>query len=98
MSENIPEGLQHKNFTDYNITSDDLDKIHFIASKAGWDVLFGLNVCLRSKDDTWNYTNPLKILEYVASKSYKFGWELGNGKVYNVTYKIRKTRKTKNCV
>ncbi|KAK3705271.1 hypothetical protein QZH41_000070 [Actinostola sp. cb2023] len=72
--------LQHKNFTDYNITSDDLDKIHLIASKAGWQVLFGLNVCLRTQDGTWNYTNPLKIMQYVANKGYDFGWELGNGK------------------
>lgn len=72
--------VRHKNFTDYNITGDDLDKMHFIGSKAGWNVLFGLNVCLRTKDGRWDYSNPLKILEYVAGRNYSFGWELGNGK------------------
>ena len=73
--------FQRGNFTEYNITSDDLDKIHLIASKAGWQVLFGLNVCLRTQDGIWNYTNPLKIMQYVANKGYDFGWELGNGRL-----------------
>lgn len=71
--------FQRDNFTEYNITSADIDKIHLIASKAGWKVLFGLNVCLRTKQGTWDFSNPVKILQYVASKGYDFGWELGNG-------------------
>ncbi|XP_031560486.1 heparanase-like [Actinia tenebrosa] len=70
--------VQHKNFTDYDINGDDLDKMHFIGSKAGWDVLFGLNVCLRTKDGKWDYSNPLKILDYVGGRNYSFVWELGN--------------------
>ena len=67
---------QQSNFT---ISSVDLDKIHTIAEKSGWDVLFGLNVLLRERDGTWNASNAKKIMEYVAEKGYHFGWELGNG-------------------
>lgn len=75
------QGLQKfKNFTNFTITHDDLDKIHLISSKAGWDVMFGLNVLLRGKDGSWNASNPKQIMQYVAEHDYHFGWELGNGK------------------
>ena len=71
-----------KNFTDFNITHEDLDKIHLLSSKAGWDVMFGLNVLLRGKDGSWDSSNAKKIMQYVADHDYRFGWELGNGKKY----------------
>ncbi|XP_068709263.1 heparanase-like isoform X2 [Montipora foliosa] len=67
-----------KNFTDFNITHEDLDKIHLLSSKAGWDVMFGLNVLLRGKDGSWDSSNAKKIMQYVADHDYRFGWELGN--------------------
>ena len=70
---------KHKNFTNFTITHEDLDKIHLLSSKANWDVLFGLNVLLREKDGSWNASNPKKIMQYVADSGYHFGWELGNG-------------------
>ena len=70
-----------KNFTNFTITHEDLDKIHLLASKAGWDVMFGLNVLLREEDGSWNASNAKKIMQYVAENGYHFGWELGNGKV-----------------
>ena len=70
---------KHKNFTNFTITHEDLDKIHLLSSKANWDVLFGLNVLLREKDGFWNASNPKKIMQYVADSGYHFGWELGNG-------------------
>ena len=71
-----------KTFTNFTITSDDLDKIHELSSKAGWDVLFGLNVLLREKDGSWNASNAKKIMQYVAENDFRFGWELGNGEGY----------------
>lgn len=67
-----------RTFTNFTITSDDLDKIHELSSKAGWDVLFGLNVLLREKDGSWNASNAKKIMQYVAEHDFRFGWELGN--------------------
>ncbi|EDO42786.1 predicted protein [Nematostella vectensis] len=72
------KALEHKNFTDFTITPDDLERIAMIGNKGGVDVLFGLNACLRNSDGTWNYTNPLEILKHIASQGYDFGWELGN--------------------
>lgn len=71
-----------KNNTNFTITHEDLDMIHMLASKAGWNVLFGLNVLLRKHDGSWNASNAKKIMQYVAEHGYHFGWELGNGKVY----------------
>ena len=71
-----------KNHTNFTITHEDLDIIHMLASKAGWNVLFGLNVLLREPDGSWNASNAKKIMQYVAEHGYHFGWELGNGKVY----------------
>ncbi|KAM7447741.1 hypothetical protein ABFA07_004084 [Porites harrisoni] len=69
---------KYKNFTNFTITHNDLDKIHLLSSKANWDVLFGLNVLLRQKDGSWNASNPKQIMQYVADSGYHFGWELGN--------------------
>jgi len=75
------KGLQKfKNYTNFTITHQDLDKIHLLSSKAGWDVMFGLNVLLRERDGSWNASNAKKIMQYVAEHGYHFGWELGNGK------------------
>ena len=71
-----------KNFSNFTITHQDLDKIHLLSSKAGWDVMFGLNVLLRKQDGSWNASNPKEIMQYVAEHGYNFGWELGNGKKY----------------
>lgn len=71
-----------KNFTNFTITHEDLVKIHLLASKAGWDVMFGLNVLLREEDGSWNASNAKKIMQYIAENGYHFGWELGNGKSY----------------
>ena len=75
-------GLQKfNNFKNFTITREDLDKIHVLASKAGWDVMFGLNVLLRGPDGSWNASNAKKIMQYVAEHGYHFGWELGNGNI-----------------
>ena len=71
-----------KNFSNFTITHQDLDKIHLLSSKAGWDVMFGLNVLLRKQDGSWDASNAKEIMQYVAEHGYNFGWELGNGKKY----------------
>ncbi len=71
-----------KNFSNFTVTHHDLDKIHMLSSKAGWDVMFGLNVLLRKQDGSWDASNPKEIMQYVAEQGYHFGWELGNGKKY----------------
>lgn len=77
------QGFQkHKNFSNFTITHRDLDKIHLLSSKAGWDVMFGLNVLLRERDGSWDASNPKQIMQYVAEHGYHFGWELGNGEIY----------------
>ena len=77
------QGFQKpKNFSNFTITHQDLDKIHLLSSKAGWDVMFGLNVLLRKQDGSWDASNPKEIIQYVAEHGYNFGWELGNGKKY----------------
>ena len=77
------QGFQKpKNFSNFTITHQDLDKIHLLSYKAGWDVMFGLNVLLRKQDGSWDASNPKEIMQYVAEHGYNFGWELGNGKKY----------------
>lgn len=65
----------------FTITSDDLDKIYTVGKESFWDVMFGLNILKRTRDGRWNVTNAEEIMKYVAAKQYKFGWELGNGKL-----------------
>jgi heparanase 1 len=72
--------LVDKKGINFTITSEDLDKIHEISQKAGWDVVFGLNLLLRRDDGSWNSSNPLEVMRYAAKKGFNFAWELGNGK------------------
>lgn len=72
----IEDYFSEMNFT---ITRSDLDKTHEIASNAGWDVVFDLNVLKRRKNGSWDPTNPLEIMRYVRDKGYHFAWQLGNG-------------------
>ena len=84
------QGLQKpKNFSNFTITHQDLDRIHLLSSKAGWDVMFGLNVLLRNQDGSWDASNPKEIMQYVAEHGYNFGWELGNGKKYKCAIHCR---------
>ncbi|XP_031561246.1 heparanase-like [Actinia tenebrosa] len=69
---------QKKKGINFTINSDDLDNIHEISEKAGWDIVFGLNLLLRSDDGSWNSSNPLEIMRYAAKNGYNFAWELGN--------------------
>lgn len=75
------EGAENKGIN-FTINSDDLDKIHQISEKAGWDIVFGLNLLLRRNDGSWNSSNPLEIMRYAAKNGYNFAWELGNGKLF----------------
>ena len=86
------QGLQKfKNFTNFTISHHDLDKIHLLSSKAGWDVMFGLNVLFRGRDGSWNASNAIQIMQYVAKQGYHFGWELGNGKTSKFIYLFVRT-------
>ena len=62
------------------ISGEDLDRINQIAEIAGLKVVFSLSFFKRSMDGSWDPSNGLRILKYVAERGYKFGWELGNGK------------------
>lgn len=75
----VPGLVLGKPMKTFSISAHDLDHVHEIGSKAGWDVIFDLNVLLRKNDGSWNSSNPLKIMNYVREKGYSFVWQLGNG-------------------
>ncbi|XP_062605314.1 heparanase-like [Saccostrea cucullata] len=55
------------------------DEIHEFVQKASLDLIFDLNVLLRTKDDQWNSSNAELLLKYTQSRGYRMaGWELGN--------------------
>ena len=47
---------------------------------AGLKVIFSLNFFKRFVNGSWDPSNALKVIKYVAERGYKFKWELGNGK------------------
>lgn len=76
--EKKPKPFQRR--TIFEINRKHLDRINQIAEKASWQVLFTLSSLKRSKNGSWDPSNPLRIVKYAADRGYKFGWELGNGK------------------
>ncbi|XP_022802636.1 heparanase-like [Stylophora pistillata] len=60
------------------ISGEELDRINRIAESAGFKVIFSLNLLKRFMNSSWDPSNALRIMKYVALKGYKFGWQLGN--------------------
>ena len=55
------------------------DNLMNFISKLGWKLVFGLNDLLRKDDGSWDYSNPLKFLQYARSRGDDVDFELGNG-------------------
>ncbi len=81
--ENLADLFQaekHKNATFY-MTGDDWKNFNGLASKAGWKVLFDVNVLLRKKGQpsAWDETNARKLLAFSAQSGFTdLAFELGN--------------------
>ena len=43
-----------------------------------WKLVFGLNVLLRKKDNTWDPTNAIQLIDYALKKGFCVQYELGN--------------------
>ena len=58
------------------------DAINQYANATGWEVVFGLNVLLRTHwpAGDWDTTNAVQLINYTISRGHKVNWELGNGK------------------
>ena len=64
----------------FNISGEELDRINWVTEMAGLKVIFSLNFLKRFVNGSWDPSNALKVIKYVAERGYKFKWELGNGK------------------
>ena len=64
----------------FNISGEELDRINWVTEMAGLKVIFSLNFFKRFVNGSWDPSNALKVIKYVAERGYKFKWELGNGK------------------
>ncbi|XP_077992425.1 heparanase-like isoform X1 [Glandiceps talaboti] len=68
---------EYGNSQNFTMTVEDWDAINGFARKAGWDMIFGLNVLIR-RDNHWDPRNALKLFNYSIQKGYQLNWELGN--------------------
>ena len=67
--------------TNFTMSASQWDTINQYAQASGWEIIFGLNVFLRTSwpGGDWDSTNAEKLMRYSASKGYQLNWELGNG-------------------
>ena len=72
---------ERENRSNITLLPSQWDAINQYAQKVGWEVIFGLNVFLRSHwpHGSWDTTNAEKLIKYTISKGYSVNWELGNG-------------------
>ena len=68
------------------LSAANFDKMANLVKEVGLDLIFDLNAFTRKTDKTWDSSNALKILNHVAERGYKVGWELGNEPNRNVKY------------
>ena len=64
------------------------DSVNVFAEKAGWDLIFGLNMLLRRPwpNGTWDSSNAELLMNYTQKKGYTVNWELGNGITWCLLY------------
>ncbi len=66
-------------YTNFTMTTKDVDKIFTFAKDNGLSIIFGLNLLLRdSKTHHWNSTNAQELMRYITSHHFTCAWELGN--------------------
>ncbi len=66
-------------FTNFTMTTKDVENLFTFAKESGLSVIFGLNVLLRdSKTHHWNFTNAQELMRYITSHHFTCAWELGN--------------------
>ena len=60
------------------------DAINQFTKEVGWEMVFGLNVFLRSPwpNGSWDTANAEELIRYTISKGYNVNWELGNGECF----------------
>ena len=72
-------GLSHKNYTNFYMSSTQWDQLNNFVHEVGWELLFDLNVLLRTSTH-WDWENAEKLLQYSIKKNYTshLNFELGN--------------------
>uniref|UniRef100_A0A8C9W1Y0 Heparanase n=1 Tax=Scleropages formosus TaxID=113540 RepID=A0A8C9W1Y0_SCLFO len=55
-----------------------VDLLYSFANCSGFDLIFGLNALLRTKNNSWDSRNAETLLNYCESQNYSMSWELGN--------------------
>ena len=70
---------EHSSFTNFTMTTEDVDNLFTFAKKSGLNIIFGLNVLLRdSNTQNWNSTNAQQLMKYITGRGFSCDWELGN--------------------
>eukprot|EP00794_Sanderia_malayensis_P003354 gene3354-3843_t len=60
------------------LMSNDFDKFYNFINDIGLDMIFNLGQFVRHDNGSWNSTNALDMLHYIAYRQYNIGWQLGN--------------------
>ena len=70
---------KYLSFTNFTMTTEDVDNLFTFAKKSGLNIIFGLNVLLRdSNTQNWNSTNAQQLMKYITGRGFSCDWELGN--------------------
>ena len=74
------------NSSKFTMSSHDWDLVNSFALKAGWELIFGLNVFPRidREGDRWDSSNARQLIQYTMDKGYQVAWELGNGEYLSI--------------
>ena len=66
-------------YTNFTMTTEDVDNIFTFAKEGGLRIIFGLNLLLRdSNTHNWNSTNAQQLMKYITDRGFSCDWELGN--------------------
>ena len=83
----VDKRMHHSNIS---LLASQLDAINQFTRKVGWEIIFGLNLFLRTSwpKGSWDTTNAEELMRYTISKEYNVNWELGNG-MYFIDHVIK---------
>ncbi|XP_046859352.1 heparanase-like [Xenia sp. Carnegie-2017] len=77
--ENSDQKTAYNGWTNFTMTTKDVDNLFSWAYNNELKVIFGLNILQRdSKTNLWNSTNAQQLMKYLISRGFTCDWELGN--------------------
>ena len=68
----------HEDHYNFTLSTSDWELLNSFVVEVGWDLIFDLNVLLRTNEDIWDTSNAEKLINFSFAHNFSLDWQLGN--------------------